>query len=206
MALDNTKTVIESLLFVCDKPLAIEQIRNVLDNLSTVEIRKILEEMQVEYEKENRGVRLVEIAGGFQLVTPVNLAPFLKKLYKQRHIERVSGPALETLAIIAYKQPVTKSEIQMLRSVNVDGVVHSLLEKELIRVAGRKNSPGRPRVYGTTRQFLERFGLKSLEELPRIEEFSKIAQQAQQQENKLEAEAEKNQGGANVATESAPAN
>jgi segregation and condensation protein B len=206
MALDNTKTVIESLLFVCDKPLAIEQIRNVLDNLSTVEIRKILEEMQVEYEKENRGVRLVEIAGGFQLVTPVNLAPFLKKLYKQRHIERVSGPALETLAIIAYKQPVTKSEIQMLRSVNVDGVVNSLLEKELIRVAGRKNSPGRPRVYGTTRQFLERFGLKSLEELPRIEEFSKIAQQAQQQENKLEAEAEKNQGGANVATESAPAN
>ncbi|MFA6349561.1 MAG: SMC-Scp complex subunit ScpB [Candidatus Omnitrophota bacterium] len=205
MPFDNTKAVVESLLFVCDKPLAIDQIRNVLDNLSAVDIRRILEEMQVEYERENRGVRLVEIAGGFQLVTPVNLAPFLKKLYKQRHVERVSGPALETLAIIAYKQPVTKAEIQLLRSVNVDGVVSSLLEKELIRVTGRKNSPGRPRVYGTTRQFLERFGLKSLDELPKIEEFSKIAQQAQK-ENKSEVDLAKNQGGTNVATESAPAN
>ncbi|MCX5713029.1 MAG: SMC-Scp complex subunit ScpB, partial [Candidatus Omnitrophica bacterium] len=187
MAFDNTKAVVESLLFVCDKPLLLDQISNVLDNLSASEIRKILEEMQVEYERENRGVRLIEIAGGFQLVTPVNLAPFLKKLYKQRHVERVSGPALETLAIIAYKQPVTKSEIELLRNVNVDGVVSSLLEKELIRVAGRKDSPGRPRVYGTTRQFLERFGLKSLEELPKIEEFSKIAQQVQQ-ENKSETE------------------
>ncbi len=205
MVLDNTKAVVEALLFVCDKPLAIEQIRNVLDNLCATEIRKILEEMQIEYERENRGVRLIEIAGGFQLVTPVNLAPFLRKLYKTRHVERVSGPALETLAIIAYKQPVTKSEIEMLRSVNVDGVVGSLLEKELIRVAGRKNTPGRPRVYGTTRQFLERFGLKSLEELPKIEEFSKIAQQVQQK-NKLEPESAKNQGGTNVTTESAPAN
>ena len=206
MVLDNTKAVIEALLFVCDKPLAIEQIRNVLDNLNPQEIRKLLEEMQVDYEQENRGVRIAEIAGGFQLVTPVNLAPFLKKLYKTRHIERISGPALETLAIIAYKQPVTKSEIEMLRNVNVDGVVSSLSEKELIRVVGRKNAPGRPRVYGTTRQFLERFGLKSLEELPKIEEFSKMVGQAEINSQAQPETVKTLKEDTNAPTESAPKN
>jgi segregation and condensation protein B len=130
-----------------------------------------LEELRDEYEKSNRGIRIVEIAGGFQMVTSPLLATFIKKLYKGRRVERQSRPALETLAIVAYKQPVTKLEIEAIRNVDVDGIVRSLLEKGLIRIAGRKNAPGRPYLFGTTRQFLEYFGLKSLEELPRIENF-----------------------------------
>jgi len=97
--------------------------------------------------------------------------PFLKKFYKDRSVDKLSKPALESLAIIAYKQPLTKSEIESLRNVNVDGVMKSLLEKNLIRISGRKKVPGRPFVFGTTRQFLEHFGLKSLEDLPKFEDF-----------------------------------
>jgi segregation and condensation protein B len=106
------------------------------------------------------------------MITQPDLAPFLKKLYKGRPVERLSKPALETLAIVAYKQPVTRLEIESIRDVNVDGVVKNLLDKDLIRICGRKKAPGRPYVFGTTRQFLEYFGLKSLEELPKIENFS----------------------------------
>jgi len=167
-------SVVEALLFVSDKPLTLEQIRSALDNMGTSDIRRVIEELNSGYEGSNRGIRISEIAGGFQMITASWVAPFLKKLYKQRHVERLSRPALETLAIIAYKQPVTKSEISSLRNVSIDGVIATLLDKELIRVAGRKKAPGRPRVYGTTRQFLERFGLKSLEDLPRIENFPNV--------------------------------
>lgn len=175
MQIDNTKALLEAMLFVSEKPLTLEQIKNVLDNLETNEIRRIIMELGSEYETENRGLRIVEIAGGFQMITSPNLAPFIKKLYKQRRIERLSKPALETLAIIAYKQPVTKLEIESLRNVNVDGMMKTLLEKNLVKVNGRKKAPGNPKVYGTTRQFLEYFGLKSLEELPKIESFPSMA-------------------------------
>jgi segregation and condensation protein B len=176
MAQDNNRAVIEALLFSSDKPLSIEQIKNVLDNLGAQEIRSMLGELNQDYESSNSGIRITEIAGGFQMSTAPTLAPFLKKLYKQRNVEKLSKPALETLAIIAYKQPLTRLDIESLRNVNIDGVMKSLLDKDLIRVTGRKKSPGRPKVYGTTRQFLEYFGLKSLEELPKIENFSTLAQ------------------------------
>lgn len=105
------------------------------------------------------------------MVTASEFWPFLKKLFKERNVERLSRQALETLAIIAYKQPITKFEIEALRDVNVDGVIKTLIDKSLIRVTGRKKAPGRPFVYGATKQFLEYFGLKSLEELPKIENF-----------------------------------
>jgi len=171
MSENNLKAVIEALLFASDKPLPLERMRNALDNMDAVQIRGILEELKSDYEKSERGVRIVEIAGGFQIITAPSFAPFLKKLYKDRHADKLSKPALETLAIIAYKQPVTKLEVESLRSVNVDGVFYNLMDKGLIRVAGRKKAPGRPKVYGTTAQFLEYFGLKSLEELPKIENF-----------------------------------
>lgn len=174
MAQDNTRAVIEALLFSSDRPLPLEQIRNVLDNLDTNQIRAVLAELSSEYEKNNSGMRITEIAGGFQMVSAQNLSPFLKKLYKQRNVERLSKQALETLAIIAYKQPLTRLEIESLRNVNIDGVMKTLLDKGLIRIAGRKKAPGRPKVWATTRQFLEYFGLKSLEELPKIENFSKL--------------------------------
>lgn len=171
MSDNNAKTVIEALLFASEKPLMLEQIKDVLDNLTTDEIHKCIEELKDEYEKANRGIRVVEIAGGFQMITPPLFASFLRKLYKGRRVERLSQPALETLAIIAYKQPVTRLEIESIRSVNVDGMIRTFLEKGLVRIAGRKKAPGRPKVYGTTRQFLEHFGLKYLEELPKIEGF-----------------------------------
>jgi segregation and condensation protein B len=117
-------------------------------------------------------MRIVEVAGGWQMITYTGFAPFLKKLFKDRQAERLSRPALESLAIIAYKQPLTRSEIEDLRNVNVDGVMKSLTDKNLIRICGRKKIPGRPFVYGTTREFLMHFGLNSLEDLPKMEEFT----------------------------------
>jgi segregation and condensation protein B len=171
---NGVKSVIEALLFASDKPLTIEQVRKVLDNLEASEIRAILEELRAEYERSNRGIRISEIAGGFQMITATEFASFLKKLFRERHADKLSKPALETLAIIAYKQPVTKFEIESLRNVNVDGVINNLLDKNLVRISGRKKAPGRPYVFGTTKQFLECFGLKSLEELPKMEEFSAL--------------------------------
>jgi segregation and condensation protein B len=172
MAEDNLKPVIEALLLASERPLTIEQIRVTLDNLAADHVRKAIDELKAEYEQSKRGMRIAEIAGGFQMITAPDFAPFLKKLFKDRNTERLSKPALETLAIIAYKQPLTKLEIELLRNVNVDGVINSLLEKNLIRVTGRKKAPGRPFVFGTTQQFLEHFGLKSLEDLPKIEELN----------------------------------
>lgn len=171
MSEDNLKAVIEALLFASEKPLTFEQIKDALDNIGTDEIRKNIEELRDEYEKTNRGIRIVEIAGGFQMITAPVFVSFLKKLYKKQRPEKLSLPALETLAIVAYKQPVTRREIEAIRNVNVDGMIKGLLDKALIRVTGRKKAPGRPKVYGTTRQFLEHFGLRSLDELPKIEEF-----------------------------------
>ncbi|MDD4938760.1 MAG: SMC-Scp complex subunit ScpB [Candidatus Omnitrophica bacterium] len=173
MTEDNVKSVIEALLFASEKPLMLEQFRDVLDNMPTDEVRKRIEELKEEYDKTGRGMRITEIAGGFQMITAPVFAAFLRKLFKQRKAERLSTPALETLAIIAYKQPVTRLEIESIRNVNVDNMIKVFVDKGLIRVTGRKKAPGRPRVYGTTRQFLEHFGLKSLDELPKIEGFLK---------------------------------
>ena len=176
---DNIKHALEALLFASEKPLTIEQARACLDNLDGVAVRKVIEDLKSEYEQANRGIRIIEVAGGFQMITATNFFPFLKKLFKERHVERLSKPALETLAIIAYKQPLTRIEIELLRNVNVDGVMKSLEEKNIIRITGRKKTPGRPFVYGTTKQFLEYFGLKSLDDLPKMEDFSSMAAKAE---------------------------
>lgn len=169
----NYKPAIEALLFISEKPLLLEQIKTALEGADTPKIREIILELKNEYEDGLRGLRIEEVAGGFRMVTSPDTATVLKKFYKQRDSQRLSAQALETLAIIAYKQPVTRLDIESLRGVNVDGVVKTLLEKNLIRIAGKKDIIGRPFVYGTTRQFLEYFGLKSLDDLPRLEEFTK---------------------------------
>ncbi|MDD2703097.1 MAG: SMC-Scp complex subunit ScpB [Candidatus Omnitrophica bacterium] len=172
MAEDNNKSVIEALLFISEKPVLIDQIKKVLNHLNAEQIRGLLGEMRTEYESQNRGIRLYEVAGGFQLITAPFLATFIKKfLSREPRAERLSRSALESLAIIAYKQPVTKLEIESLRKVNVDGIMKTLTDKNLIKASGRKKAPGRPKLFCTTRQFLEYFGLKSLEELPKIENF-----------------------------------
>lgn len=178
---NNLKSAVEALIFASERPITSEQIKKVLGNADTECVNKAIGELKAEYIAQNRGLRVIEIAGGFQMITCTDFAPFLKKLFKNRYSDKLSKPALESLAIIAYKQPLTKAEIESLRNVNVDGVMKSLLDKNLIRISGRKKVPGRPFVFGTTRQFLEHFGLKSLQELPKIEDFTVMAQQKEEQ-------------------------
>jgi len=188
MADNNIKSAIEAMLFASEKPLTMEQVRAALDKMDPAEVRRLIDELKAEYEQNNRGIRITEVAGGWMMITASGFAPFLKKLFKDRHTERLSKQALESLAIIAYKQPLTRLEIESLRNVNVDGVMKSLLDKNLIRICGRKKVPGRPFVYGTTRQFLEHFGLMSLEDLPKIEELNTPQIQSQLAAEKADIE------------------
>ncbi len=172
MQRDQAKNIIEAMLFVSDKPLFVGEIKGVLEEFNANDVKDIVTELGKEYEDTQRAFRVKEIAGGYQVVTDPMLAPWLKRLYKTSGSDRLTGPSLETLAIIAYKQPATKPDIEMIRGVNVDGVLKTLIERNLVRVAGRKETIGRPMLYGTTSDFLQYFGLNSLEELPRLEEFN----------------------------------
>jgi segregation and condensation protein B len=197
---DNIKAVIEALLFSSEKPLMIDQIRKVLDDLPGEQVRAKILELKDEYERSNRGMRVYEIAGGYQMITAPVFATFLRKLYKgPQSAEKLSKPALETLAIIAYKQPLSKSEIGSLRKVNIDGVMSTLLDKNLIRITGRKKTPGRPKVYGTSREFLEYFGLKSLEELPKIDNLP-LPQELQESQLEIPKKEENNVSGETAQT------
>lgn len=179
---ESSKKIIEALLFACDRPLILTEITEVLGELSQEEVKNLILELKNEYESAGRAFQISEIAQGFQLTTDPSYATWLKKLYKIHHKERLTMPSLETLAIVAYKQPITRTEIELIRGVNVDGVINTLLERNLIKIVGRKEVPGRPFVYGTTREFLEFFGLRSLEDLPKLEEFVQTAQ-AQEEQN-----------------------
>lgn len=165
------KGAVESIVFISEVPITLSEIQNILEGLDIETIKDIVQELKNDYEQRNSGIKITEVAGGYQMVTSPNYATFIKKFYKIKHSEKLTMPSLETLSIIAYKQPVTKIEIESIRGVNVDGVIKNLLEKGLIRIVGRKEVVGRPFVYGTTKSFLEYFGLNSLEELPEVEEF-----------------------------------
>jgi len=168
---DLARKVIEALLFVSEAPIPVERMNLVLEDLNPAEIRRAAEELKKDYEASHRSLVIQEVAGGYQMTTNPVYSPWLRKFLKKTHGEKLSGPSLETLAIIAYKQPVIRQEIEFIRGVNVEGVLKALLEKGLIRIQGRKDVIGRPLLYGTSREFLEYFGLNSLEELPPIEEF-----------------------------------
>ena len=170
MEKDQSKKVIEALLFVSDKPVSIDTLKDVLTEVEPTQIRAIIEELNGEYASSRRSFAIKEIAGGFQMLTDPVYSRWISVLYK-RPPDRLSGPSLETLAIIAYKQPLTRSQIEIIRGVNVDGVLHTLEERNLIRSRGRLDAPGRPILYGTTPEFLQHFGLKSLDELPKLKEF-----------------------------------
>ncbi len=170
--IQQVKSAIESLIFTSNKPLMLDEFKKVFADVSIADIRRVIAELESEYAQRNSGIRVVEIAGGFQMVTAPENAAAIKNFYKIKNTEKLTGPSLETLAIVAYKQPVTRVDIEAIRGVSVDGVVKSLLEKNLIRIVGRKEVIGRPFVYGTTRMFLDYFGLRSLAELPKIEEFA----------------------------------
>lgn len=170
---EDLKRSIEALLFASEKSLTPEEIKNAFaGEVETGEIRAALDELREEYEAQRRGFRMYEIAGGYQLASAIDFAEVLKRFYQEREKKRMSPASLETLSVIAYRQPVTRADIEAIRGVNVDAAVKGLLDKGLIKIAGRKEVPGRPILYGTTREFLEHFGLKSLEDLPPLSEYS----------------------------------
>lgn len=161
--------VVEALLFASDIPVEAERIQEVLDLPSAAEARALVLDLQSRYEAEDRTLQIVEAGGGFRMVTRPEVAPWLVRLAKSRTRSRLSRSALETLAIVAYRQPVSRPEIDMVRGVNSEAVLEGLLDRRLIRIAGRKDAPGRPFLYETTREFLVAFGLRDLSELPQVE-------------------------------------
>jgi segregation and condensation protein B len=161
--------IVEGLLFASDAPLEAERIREVLDLASVDEARALVAALRERYEGEARVLQIAEVAGGYRMVTRAELAPWLVRLARTRTRVRLSRAALEALAIVAYKQPVSRPEIDAVRGVNSDGVLDNLLERRLVRIAGRKDAPGRPFLFETTREFLVAFGLRDRDDLPKVE-------------------------------------
>lgn len=169
------KPIIEALLFVSGDPISIDRLRDVITGVSKRELELALEGVKKEYAESNRGLQVIEIAGGYQLSTRIEMAPWIKEMEKVKAASRLSKPGLETLAITAYKQPVTRAEIEMIRGVDAAGVLRTLMERKLVKIVGRKEVAGRPMMYGTTREFLQYFGLSDLTGLPTLKEFSEVA-------------------------------
>ena len=174
--MENVKAVIEALIFASDAPLALEKIRIILPEVEKNEIKEALDKIILEYDERQSGIYLQEVAGGFQFRTRPELSPWVKKL-KSTKPHSLSPAAMETLAIVAYKQPIVKSEIESIRGVDVGAPLKGLLDKKLIRIVGRKDVPGKPIIYGTTRKFLEVFNLKDLMDLPNLRELKELNQQ-----------------------------
>jgi segregation and condensation protein B len=168
------RATVEALIFASPEPLTPRQLGQVLAGVEKADWQQAIAELREEYTHEGRGLQLVEVAGGFQITTRPEHHDWVRELLDPKTPTRLSIQALETLAVIAYKQPVTLPEIIELRGVKSAGVIKTLLEKHLIRIVGRKEVVGRPMLYGTTKQFLLHFGLKDLSELPSIEEFADV--------------------------------
>lgn len=171
--MENLKAIIESLVFVSETPLSVERLQSILETVDRRDIRLALAELQGDYENRQGGFLLQEVAGGFQFRTRAAHSDWIKKLLKPSPT-RLSRAALETLAIIAYKQPIIRADVEHIRGVDSGGVLRMLLERKFIRVLGRKDIPGRPMIYGTTKAFLEIFNLKDLGELPSPKEITSL--------------------------------
>jgi segregation and condensation protein B len=189
---NELKSIIESLLFVSEKPLTIDTLKGVLPHAVSADIRQALAELMAEYEARSGGFLIKQVAGGYQFRTRSAHNEWIKRLIKPA-TPRLSKAALETLAIIAYKQPIIRSDIEHIRGVDSGGVIRMLLDRKLIRILGRKEIPGRPLIYATTRQFLEVFDLKSLKDLPtpaEIEAYGSRQSEMAELQDKLAFETE----------------
>ena len=173
---EEIKPVIECLLFVAEEPLPFKHLCKVLGEVPEEEVQTALENLIAEYDERGSGLEIREVAGGWRISTRPQHHDFIRKYLKSRPSARLSLPALETLAVIAYKQPITIPEILEIRGVSSSSAIKTLLEKRLIVTKGRKETVGRPMMYGTSKEFLLQFGLKDLSELPSIEDFEDLAQ------------------------------
>ena len=185
MALE-LKKIIEALLFAAERPLTTKEIRQILAeatdeenpgvaesfrNVREAQVAAALEELKIETDTAQHSFQVVEIAGGWRLVSRAEYAPWLKKLLDEARPHRLSQPSLETLSIIALRQPISRADIAAIRGVEVDGVIKTLLERDLITIVGRSDVPGRPLLYGTTQRFLEHFGLRDVDDMPKAAEL-----------------------------------
>lgn len=170
---NEAKSIIEAALFIAGESMTIDSLKKLLE-LDKVNTERLIRELVNEYSIRNTGLLVVEVAEGFQMVTSPACAPWIRKLLSTSVPKKLSPSSLETIAIVAYKQPIIKAEIEAIRGVNSDGVVKTLLDRRLIKIIGRKEAPGRPLMYGTTPEFLQYFGLKDLSELPTLREFSEM--------------------------------
>lgn len=170
----NAHQIVEAVLFASDAPLAADEIARADESLDEDRVEQAIRFLRDEYEDAERSFQIVEVAEGYQILTRSEFAPYLERFDNVPRPSRLSGPALETLAIIAYRQPIGRIEIEFIRGVGSAGVLKTLLDRELLDVVGRAEALGRPVLYGTTLKFLEHFGFKSLEDLPRPEELPVI--------------------------------
>ena len=168
---DELKPIIEALIFASPDPLTPKSLFQLLDGEPTEDVEQALEALRADYEQRG-GLQMVQVAGGYQICTRPELHEWVRRLFHEQSKQRLSVQALETLAVIAYKQPITGPEIAEIRGVNTAGVVSTLLERRLVKVIGRKPVVGRPFLYATTREFLNRFGLADLGDLPKVEEMA----------------------------------
>ncbi len=190
----SLKLIVEALLYAAETPLSAKEIHSFIPEAKVSDIKSALKVLMYEYEAMGRSFALREVASGYQFISRSHYAPYIMKML-QRSPNRLSRATMETLAIIAYKQPVLRQEIERLRGVDVGGILRTLLEKGLIRVMGRKNLPGRPLIYGTTKKFLEVFDLKDLDSLPKLKEFKSLGG-SDQNETRVEGEENSPQHGA----------
>jgi segregation and condensation protein B len=170
------KPIIEALLFISTDPISIDRLKEILTGVEKNQILEKLSALQEEYTQSNRGIQVVEVAGGYQMTTRAEISPWIRELEKIKTASRLSQPSLETLAIIAYKQPLTRAEVEAIRGVDAAGVLKTLMDRKLVKIVGRKEIAGRPLIYGTTREFLLYFGLANLTALPTLKEFSEISE------------------------------
>lgn len=168
------KSAIETLFFVSASPVSVERLEGIFEEAPREQIEAQIKALSGEYEDRHSGISLVEVAGGYQLVTRPEYASWIRKFKSVKLSSKLSKPALETLAIVAYKQPITRAEVEAIRGVNVGGIMRNLMERRLIKIVGKKDVPGRPMMYGTTSDFLQYFGLKDLASLPTLKEFQEL--------------------------------
>jgi segregation and condensation protein B len=173
------KGILEALLFVTAEPIPVTRFLALLGAVTKQDVDLALASLAQDYEQEGRGLQLAEVAGGYRIVTKAEFAPWLKRLEKVKSPSKLSRSALESLAIIAYKQPIVRAEVEQIRGVETSGVIRTLLERKLVRIVGRKEEPGRPIMYGTTKFFLEHFGLRDLSQLPPLREFKELGESEQ---------------------------
>ena len=171
--MSELKSIVEALIFASPEPVTVKTLTKLLDTEPKEDIVAAIDALKQDYDRPG-GLQMVEVAGGYQITTRTELHEWVRRLFHERTTQKLSVAALETLAVVAYKQPVTAPEIAEIRGVNTAGVVGTLVDRKLVKIVGRKQVVGRPFMYGTTREFLDRFGLNDLSDLPKVEDMSEL--------------------------------